>query len=56
MPWTPAQHRLFEAAAHNPAIAQAHHMSQPKAATMAREGIRRAPTTPQDYAKALARK
>jgi hypothetical protein len=40
MPWTPAQHRLFEAAAHNPAIAAAHHMQPGKAAQMASEGIK----------------
>ena len=57
MPWTPAQHRLFQAAAHNPAIAQAHRMSQSKAASMAAEGIKKAPKpSPQSYAQALARK
>lgn len=42
MPWTPAQHRLFEAAAHNPKIAASHGMSQSKAAQMASEGIKKA--------------
>jgi len=41
MPWTPAQHRLFQAAAHNPAIAKSHHMSQQDARKMAAEGIKR---------------
>ena len=40
MPWTPKQHRLFMAAAHNPAIAAAHHMNPAKAAQMASEGIK----------------
>lgn len=40
MPWTAKQHRLFEAAAHNPSIARAHGMSQGKAASMAREGVK----------------
>jgi len=40
MPWTPKQHRLFMAAAHNPAIAAAHHIPQQKAAQMASEGIK----------------
>ena len=41
MPWSDAQVRLFAAAAHNPGIAQAHGMSQSKAAGMASEGIKR---------------
>jgi hypothetical protein len=40
MPWTPAQHRLFAAAAHNPAIAQAHGIKQPDARRMMQEGIK----------------
>lgn len=40
MPWTAAQHRLFQAAAHNPAIAAKHGMSQPKARQMAAEGVK----------------
>ena len=40
MPWTEKQHRLFMAAAHNPAIAAAHHMDPAKAAQMASEGIK----------------
>ena len=43
MPWTPAQHRLFQAAAHNPAIAKSHGMTQNKAASMASEGIKHDP-------------
>jgi hypothetical protein len=42
MPWTPAQHRLFEAAAHNPQIALDKGISQQQAASMAGEGIKRA--------------
>lgn len=41
MPWTPAQHRLFEAAAHDPAIAKSKGIPQAKAATMASEGIKK---------------
>ena len=41
MPWNPAQHRLFEAAAHNPAIAKRKGIPQAKAASMAAEGIKR---------------
>jgi hypothetical protein len=43
MPWTPAQHRLFEAAAHNPAIAARKGVPQQQAAKMAGEGIKRGP-------------
>ena len=53
MPWTPAQHRLFEAAAHNPAIAKAKGIPTQKAAKMAAEGIK---PSPQHLAKALMRK
>ena len=41
MPWTAKQHRLFEAAAHNPAIAAAHGIAPQKAAQMAAEGVKR---------------
>jgi hypothetical protein len=40
MPWTPAQHRLFQAAAHNPEIAKKHNLFQSDAARMASEGIK----------------
>ncbi len=40
MPWTPAQHRLFEAAAHNPEIAKRVGVPQAKASQMASEGIK----------------
>lgn len=40
MPWNPAQHRLFEAAAHNPAVAKRVGILQPKAAEMASEGVK----------------
>lgn len=52
MPWNPAQHRLFEAAAHNPAIAKAKGIPQARAATMASEGIK-AKSSPQVLARAL---
>lgn len=40
MPWTPKQHRLFQAAAHNPAIAKSAGIPQAKAAKMANEGVK----------------
>ena len=40
MPWSPAQHNLFHAAAHNPAVAKLHGMTQTKAASMASEGVK----------------
>ena len=42
MPWTPAQHRLFEAAAHSPAVAARVGIPQQKAAGMAGEGVKKA--------------
>lgn len=41
MPWTAAQHRLFEAAAHNPKIAKRTGIPQSKAKTMAAEGVKK---------------
>lgn len=41
MPWTPAQHRLFEAAAHNPEIARRKGIKQSDAARMAAEGVKK---------------
>jgi len=41
MPWSPAQHRLFEAAAHSPAVAQRVGIPQRKAAGMASEGVKK---------------
>ena len=40
MPWSPKQHRLFEAAAHNPAVAMRVGIPQYKARDMAAEGIK----------------
>lgn len=53
MPYTESQHKLFEAAAHNAAIAKAHGMSQSQAAKMASEGIK---DKPNKLAKELIRK
>ena len=50
MPWTPAQHRLFEAAAHNPEIAKRKGIPQAQAKKMAAEGIKH---DPKKLAKAL---
>jgi hypothetical protein len=46
MPYTAKQHRLFEAAAHNPKIAKAHGMSQGDARKMASEGVKGKKKTP----------
>jgi hypothetical protein len=40
MPWTPAQHRLFAAAAHNPEIARRKGIAQSDARRMMQEGIK----------------
>ena len=41
MPWSPAQHRLFEAAAHDSKVAKRAGIPQQKAAEMASEGVKR---------------
>ena len=41
MPWSGPQHRLFEAAAHSPAVAQRVGIPQQKAAQMASEGVKK---------------
>ncbi len=43
MPWTPKQHRLFEAAAHDPSIAKKTGIKQEDASRMASEGIKEEP-------------
>jgi hypothetical protein len=54
MPWTGAQHRLFEAAAHNPEIAKEKGISQDKAAEMASEGVKKkSKASPKQLAAAL---
>lgn len=53
MPWGPAQHRLFEAAAHNPDVAKRVGIPQQQASKMASEGIK---TKQQKLAQALKRK
>lgn len=40
VPWTAKQHRLFEAAAHNPQVAKRTGIPQAKAAEMAHEGVK----------------
>lgn len=52
MPWTPKQHRLFEAAAHDPAVAARVGIKHGKAATMAAEGVRKGAGTMSEGAKA----
>jgi hypothetical protein len=41
MPWSQKQHNLFEAAAHNPEVAQRVGIPQQKAQEMAHEGVKR---------------
>lgn len=41
MPWTAKQHRLFQAAAHNPEFARKVGIPQDKAKEMASEGVKR---------------
>lgn len=43
MPWSPAQHRLFQAAAHNPSVAKRVGIPQDKAKQMASEGVKKDP-------------
>ena len=43
MPWTAKQHALFQAAAHNPAIAKSSGIPQAQAAKLASEGIKHDP-------------
>ncbi len=44
MPWSPKQHRLFEAAAHSPSVAKRVGIPQAKASEMASEGIKKVAT------------
>ena len=53
MPWSPAQERLFQAAAHDPAVARRVGIPQDKAKQMASEGVKK---NPQKLAKALMTK
>lgn len=43
MPWTAKQHRLFQAAAHDPSIAKRVGIPQEKARMMASEGVKKDP-------------
>jgi hypothetical protein len=43
MPYTPSQHRLFQAAAHDASIAKRVGIPQDKAAMMASEGVKKDP-------------
>ena len=40
MPWSPKQHRLFEAAAHDPSVAKRVGIPVSKASSMASEGVK----------------
>ena len=53
MPYTPAQHRLFQAAAHDASIAKRVGIPQEQASKMASEGIKK---DPKKLAKALMTK
>ena len=46
MPYTPEQHRLFEAAAHNPEVAERKGIPQATAAKLAHEGVKKDGDTP----------
>lgn len=41
MPYTEKQHKLFQAAAHDPKIAKKHGMTQAEAKKMAGEGVKK---------------
>jgi hypothetical protein len=41
MPYTASQNKLFRAAAHNPAIAKKHGLSQATASRLASEGVKK---------------
>lgn len=43
MPWSPAQHRLFEAASHDASVAKRVGIPQDKAKQMASEGVKKDP-------------
>ena len=53
MPYNLQQHKLFEAAAHNPKVAKKVGIPQATAAKMAHEGVKK---DPKQLAKALMRK
>lgn len=53
MPWSPAQHRLFEAAAHSQEVAKRVGIPMEKAKTMASEGVKKTKHLPVKLAKAL---
>ena len=53
MPWSPAQERLFQAAAHDASVAKRVGIPQDKAKQMASEGIKK---DPKKLAKALMTK
>lgn len=53
MPWSPAQHRLFEAAASSPSVAKRVGIPQEQASKMASEGVKK---DPKKLAKALMTK
>ena len=52
MPYSPAQNRLFWAAAHNEAVAKEHGLSMGKAEELAKEGVKKEPKR-KKMAKAL---
>ena len=43
MPWSPAQERLFQAAAHDASVAKRVGISQEQASKMAKEGVKKDP-------------
>lgn len=53
MPWSESQHKLFEAAAHDPAVAKRVGIPQEQASKMASEGVKKTKKDPQKLAMAL---
>ena len=53
MPWTPKQHRLFEAAAHDSSVAKRVGIPQGQASQMAHEGVKKSSADPKALAHAL---
>jgi len=51
MPWTPKQHKLFEAAAHDPAVAKRVQIPMAQASKMASEGVKKQKKKPAKISK-----
>ena len=53
MPWSESQHKLFEAAAHDPKVAKRVGIPVETAAKMAHEGVKKTKSNPKKMAHAL---